>query len=205
MSSSLRALSFEPPGDFARDVNRRARATLIGLPRHGDAEQAVCALAVLAAGVGAYAALLSGVAGWWGGVALIAVAAFCAFLLIVQIGHDASHSAVTPRPGLDRALLFWTFAIVGIDGAQWRERHLTLHHRVVNLPGTGIDADSISLVRLAPDKPWHWWMRLQPVYGPLLFAVGHLKSPHGSRTSPGCAMRRRGERGRCSRRAKRFM
>jgi linoleoyl-CoA desaturase len=88
--------------------------------------------------------------------AWITVAAFCAFMMIVQIGHDASHGAVSRHLAVNRAALFWSFAVLGVDGALWGDRHIRLHHRVVNLPGTGIDADSVSLFRLAPDKPWHW-------------------------------------------------
>jgi linoleoyl-CoA desaturase len=69
--------------------------------------------------------------------------------------------------------VFVTFAVLGVDGALWRDRHIRLHHHVVNLPGTGIDADSVTLIRLAPDKPWHSWHRLQPLYAPLLYMVGH--------------------------------
>jgi linoleoyl-CoA desaturase len=155
-------------------VNWRASIALAGAPRHGDAAEAICAVCVLALGLLAYGTLLLGLGGWLCGAVCIGIAAFSAFLLVLQIGHNASHCSVTGRPAIDKMLLFWTFAIVGVDGGQWRERHLKLHHRVVNLPGTGIDADSISLVRLAPDKTWHWWMRLQPLYGPLIFAVGHI-------------------------------
>lgn len=169
-----RPLTFQPPSDFARDVRRLAKTLLGDTPRHGGPAEWLCAASVFALGLTAYAALLLRIGGAWGAVLWIALAAFAAFLLLVQVGHDASHGAVTGRPRLDRALLFLSFALVGVDGAAWRARHLKLHHQVVNLPGTGIDADSISLVRLAPDKPWQWWMRLQPLYGPLLFAVGHI-------------------------------
>jgi linoleoyl-CoA desaturase len=94
--------------------------------------------------------------------------------MIVQVGHDASHGALSRRPAINCAALFWSFAILGVDGAQWRDRHIRLHHQFANLPGTGIDADSVSWFRLAPDKQWHPWMRLQPLYGPLLYALGHI-------------------------------
>ena len=137
-------------------------------------EQILVAGVTAMVGLAAYGWLLSGGSGAWTDALCIAVAAFCAFLLIVQVGHEASHGAVTGRPAIDRALLFWSFAILGVDGALWRDRHLKLHHQVVNLPGTGIDVDAVSLIRLMPDKPWQWWMRFQPLYGPMLYAVGHV-------------------------------
>jgi linoleoyl-CoA desaturase len=171
MSSTIPqpALHFAPPGDFARDLRRGLRQ-LPAMPRHGDAAQwrrgAFCAAAALAF----YGLLLSG----HGGVPALLGATFCAFLLIVQLGHDASHNALSRYGWINRAVVFWVFAIMGVDGALWRDRHVRLHHQVVNLPGTGIDADSVSLLRLAPDKPWHWWYRLQPLYAPLIYALGHL-------------------------------
>lgn len=167
------AWKFQPPGAFAQTVNRRAHAAMEGVPRFGDAAQWGRAAAFALAGFWAYGLLLAGAVGWQA-MALIAAASFCAFMMIVQLGHDASHGALSAHPWVNRAALFSSFAILGVDGAQWRDRHIRLHHQVVNLPGTGIDADSVSLFRLAPDKAWHWWMRLQPLYGPLLYAVGHI-------------------------------
>jgi linoleoyl-CoA desaturase len=165
------SLKFQPPGAFAREVARRARAAMEGTPRFGDAAHWGRTASFLGMGLVAYGLLLSGACN---AMLWIATAAFCAFMMIVQVGHDAAHGALSPRPWINRAALFWSFAVLGVDGAQWRDRHIRLHHQVVNLPGTGIDADSVSLFRLAPDKPWHFWMRLQPLYGPLLYAIGHI-------------------------------
>jgi len=94
--------------------------------------------------------------------------------LIIQLGHDASHGSVSSKGWINRLTLFAVFSVVGVDSTLWRDRHIRLHHQVVNLPGTGIDADSVKFLRLAPDKPWHWWHLLQPLYGPPLLAIGHL-------------------------------
>lgn len=165
---------FQRPGAFARDVNRRAHAALAGTPRFGDRAQWMRTVGFAGLGLVAYSRLILGAGSWWHAAACIAVSAFCAFMLIVQIGHDASHGALSSRSWINRAALFWSFAVLGVDGTQWRDRHIRLHHQVVNLPGTGIDADSVSMLRLAPDKPWHWWLRLQPLYAPLLYAIGHI-------------------------------
>jgi linoleoyl-CoA desaturase len=159
--------------------------------RFGDAAQWGRTAAFVGVGLVAYGLLLAGVANAMG---CIAVAAFCAFMMIVQVGHDAAHGALSARPWVNRASLFWSFAVLGVDGAQWRDRHIRLHHQVVNLPGTGIDADSVSLFRLAPDKPWHCWMRLQPLYGPLLYAIGHVSLAWIEDFAGLCARRREGRR-----------
>ncbi|HJR57184.1 MAG TPA: fatty acid desaturase [Rhizomicrobium sp.] len=168
MSSASR---FAPAGAFAREINAKGHALLAGQSRFADPSQFAIAALFAGLGLAAYGLLLAGAPH---APLLVMAAAFCAFMLIVQLGHDAAHGALSPRPWVNRAALFASFGVLGVDGMLWRDRHIRLHHQVVNLPGTGIDADSISVFRLAPDKPWRWWMRLQPVYGPLLYAIGHL-------------------------------
>lgn len=174
--SSCAPLHFAPPGAFARDVNIRARQIFKepGEHRYGNAGVWLRGLAFLIIGASAYTEVLTGAGGFMFSLILIAIAALCAFMLIVQLGHDASHGSLSKRTQINKLVVFATFAILGVDGALWRDRHVRLHHQVVNLPGTGIDADSVSLLRLAPDKPWHPWHRLQPLYGPVLYAIGHI-------------------------------
>ena len=176
MSSAMRrpALHFAPSGAFARDLRRSLRQLATkGAPRHGDPAQWLRGGVCTRAGLAAYGLLLSGRLTPGAAVLAIVAAAFCAFLLIVQLGHDAAHGALSSRGWINRAIVLGVFAILGVDGVLWRDRHIRLHHQVVNLPGTGIDADSVTLLRLAPDKPWHWWYRLQPLYAPLVYALGH--------------------------------
>ena len=173
---SRAGVKFAPPGPFARELTRRAHEAmkLVDGGRYGDGVQWLCALGALCVGVAAYGLLLSGHFGSASGSALIAIAALSAFMLIVQVGHDAAHGSVSPRRWINDAIVYIVFALLGVDGAMWRDRHIRLHHHVANLPGTGIDADSVSVMRLAPDKPLRWWHRFQPIYGPLLYALGHL-------------------------------
>ena len=173
MSSPRPASPFRPHGGFARDVAARGREALdrASETRFGDQAQWLRAGAAAGFGFGAYGLLLGGVGG---AAAWIALAAFGAFLLLVQLGHDAAHGTVSANRAVNRIVLFLTFAIVGVDARLWRDRHIRLHHTLVNLPGTGIDADAVDILRLAPDKPWRWWFRFQPLYGPLLFALGHV-------------------------------
>jgi len=168
-------MAFAPPGAFARDVAARVRDHFrqTARTRYGDVWQWVTGVAFLALGLGAYTRLLRHGGSGWASAALIAVAAFSAFMLIVQWGHDASHGSLSSRRWVNRVTVFATFAILGVDGALWRDRHIRLHHAFANLPGTGIDADSVDLMRLAPDKPWKWWHRLQSLYAIGLYAIGH--------------------------------
>jgi linoleoyl-CoA desaturase len=168
--------TFAPPGPFARDVAAIVRDHFWrgNRDRFGDAWQWALGLGFLSLGAGTYTWLLAfGSVPGWARAAAIAVSVCCGFMLIVQWGHDASHGSLSRHRWVNRAVVFTTFAILGVDGALWRDRHIRLHHAVANLPGTGIDADSVGLMRLAPDKPWRWWFRLQPVYALGLYAIGH--------------------------------
>jgi linoleoyl-CoA desaturase len=174
-------LQFAPPGAFSRAVNRRVQEFFAqsGDHRYGDRAQELRTAGLVGLSVAAYVLLLMGAGGRVGGnvwivAGLIAVAAFGAFMLIVQVGHDAAHGAISPHGIVNRIALFVTFGILGVDGRLWRDRHVRLHHTAANLPGTGIDADSMTIMRLAPDKPWRRLYRLQPLYVPVLYALGHF-------------------------------
>lgn len=169
-------LRFAAQGDFARILRGRVLEMLReqGETRYGDLGQWSRAALSAAIGFGAYAALLLGIPRHGAEWLSLAVAALAAFFLIVQLGHDASHGSVAKRGWINRAVLFAVFAIVGVDGRLWGDRHIRLHHQYPNLPGTGIDADSVNVMRLAPDKPWRWWNRFQPLYAPLVYSVGHI-------------------------------
>lgn len=172
---SSHGIHFTPPGAFARDVTARVREAFraSGEDRFGDAAVWWRAAGFGALGLGTYCAMLSGYLPPLAFVPAIPLAALGAFMMVVLLGHDATHGALSHRGWVNRWVVFVSYGIVGIDGALWRERHIRLHHQVANLPGTGIDADSVSWLRLAPDKPWQPWHRFQPLYAPLLYALGH--------------------------------
>lgn len=176
MSSPRPAFRFERPGAFAREVARRGREAFeaTGETRYGGAGDWIRAAACAGFAVGSYGALLAGIGGALAAPLWIVLAAFGAFMVAAQLGHDASHAALSPRSGVNHAVLFASFAIVGVDGPLWRDRHIRLHHSFANLSGTGIDADSAPLMRLAPDRKLRGYMRFQPLYGPLLYAISHL-------------------------------
>ncbi len=167
---------FAPPTAFARDLNTRVHEALAGMGenRFGDARLWVRVSLVAAVGAAAYGLLLRNPGSLWLDAISIVVAAVCAFMLMVQLGHDAAHGSVSRKPWVNRLALFLTFAILGVDGALWRDRHNRIHHPLPNVPGNGVDTDVIGGVfRLASHKNWHWWMRLQPFYAPLLYSLGH--------------------------------
>jgi linoleoyl-CoA desaturase len=176
MSSLRPELRFAAPGAFAREVARLGREAFekTGETRFSDAAQWSRTAACAGFALGAYGLLLAGTGGTWLAPVWIVAAAFGAFLLVALLGHDAVHGAISPRRSVNQAVQFLAFAVIGVDGNLWRDRHLRLHHSFANLPGTGIDADSVGFMRLAPHKPWRWWIRFQPLYGPVTYIIGHL-------------------------------
>lgn len=170
--------NFAPRSDFARALQIRLRRYTATQPngRIADGRQwrhAGCALAI---GGAAMASLLTvgASAGWLTFFGLSAVIGLSAFMLLVQIGHDAAHGSVSRKRWINDAAVFLTFAILGVSGALWKDRHLRLHHPYPNVPGTGIDADSSNIVRMAPDKAHRGHHRFQMVFAPFLFALGTI-------------------------------
>ncbi|WP_416899363.1 MAG: fatty acid desaturase family protein [Minwuia sp.] len=108
-------------------------------------------------------------------LALVGATAFCAFLLLVFAGHDAAHGSISSSRRVNRTLVFGIFAIHGVSGQLWADRHVRLHHALPNVPGTGIDADSSNIVRLQPQRPPRFWHRFQMIYAPLLYLLGQLQ------------------------------
>lgn len=181
-SETLSARAADLPGfaatsRFARVLRQRLQdySRAIGGNRFANGTQWAMTGIAAAGFVSAYGLLLSNgpAAPAWLSLSLVAAAAFSSFMLLVLIGHDAAHGSASRVKRLNDSVLFSVFAINGVSGALWRDRHLRLHHSRPNVPGTGIDADASSLVRLAPDKPWRWYHRFQPVYAFALYFIGH--------------------------------
>src|SRR5215469_14867875 len=89
-------LEFAPPGAFARELNRRVKQAMEeeGEVRYGDWSQWLrLGFIVLVGGI-AYCEMLRQSSGLWVHIAAVMIAALCAFLLILQFGHDASHGSI---------------------------------------------------------------------------------------------------------------
>jgi linoleoyl-CoA desaturase len=166
-------LSFAPPSAFARALQCRVNSDFAGADRDrfADAGQWGVAAAFFAAGVAAYGAMLFGGVGVVATALLAAAASLCALMLIFILGHEAAHGAISPRRWVNESLVFAIFAVLGVSGALWRDRHVRLHHRFANLPGTGIDTDGSAVLRLSPHKMWHRLHALQPFYAGFLYVV----------------------------------
>lgn len=175
-TSAKPVATFAPPSDFARRLQKKVHAYTKSQDggRYADRRQWLHAGSAFAVGAVAFGVLLhlGLAAGWLGFILLSALVGGAAFMLLVQVGHDAAHGSVSRKRWINDATVFLAFGILGVSGALWKDRHVRLHHPLPNVPGTGIDADGSTVVRLAPDKPRYWYHRFQPLYAPVLFALG---------------------------------
>jgi linoleoyl-CoA desaturase len=167
---------FSSASVFSRAIARRVHEEFAasGDHRFADLGQWLQGLALLVTGLSAYALILRGSLSGGAVAALAVVASLCDYMLMVILGHGATHGSLSRRSWINDLVVFLSFAVLGASGALWRDRHVRLHHNYPNLSGTGIDADSTALLRLSPHKARHALHALQPVYAPLLYAVGLL-------------------------------
>lgn len=163
---------------FYRDVKRRAEARLaaLGRTRFADGRVAAKAALFLTLGAGAYAAILMQAAPPLGLLGLAFVFGLSCLFLGLSVAHDAAHDALTPNKRLNRALLFASFSLLGVDARLWRMRHVRSHHVFPNVNGCDADIDHNGVLRISPHQPRRWFHRFQHLYAAPLYAVVNLHS-----------------------------
>src|SRR5690348_5551818 len=111
MSSPGTMSRFAAPGPFARDVARRGREVfaMTGENRFADGASWLRSAAFAGLGLGGYGMLLAGVGGGAAAAGWIALAAFGAFLMAADLGHDASHGALAPSRRVNETARFLVF------------------------------------------------------------------------------------------------
>jgi linoleoyl-CoA desaturase len=111
----------------------------------------------------AYGWLMSGPASVLATLAAYSLFNLAALLLVLNLGHDGAHDALTPSRLANRVICEATFALLGIDGHLWRMRHVLSHHVFPNINGCDADIDHNPILRLSPNHPWkrrHRWQHL---------------------------------------------
>ena len=104
--------------------------------------------------------------------ALLGVAfAFVNILLAFNISHDAVHESITGNKRLDSLIFHLTFNPLGPNAYLWKIRHNNAHHFFVNIPGSDMDIEGTSLLRVAPHVPWRPLHRFQHLYCSLFYSV----------------------------------
>lgn len=89
---------------------------------------------------------------WWLTSGLLGagfVAGFCGYLLMVNLGHDASHGALTRYPWVNTLAHFLGNAPYVNGHASWSLQHVISHHQHTNEVGQDVDAHHFPYAR------WH--------------------------------------------------
>jgi linoleoyl-CoA desaturase len=91
-------------------------------------------------------------------------------LLVVSVGHDASHGAYS-RHGWVNKLLSYSWNLVGISSYMWALKHNMSHHSFTNVPESDPDISQNKLLRLNPEYPRRPFYRFQHIYAIFLYAL----------------------------------
>ncbi len=93
--------------------------------------------------------------------------------LLVNIGHDANHGALSRKRWVNR-LFSWTMDLCGVSSRLWRIDHHRQHHGVVNV---GREDDALAgrgLLRLSPHQPHVRAARVQHLLWLPIYCAGTL-------------------------------
>jgi linoleoyl-CoA desaturase len=87
-----------------------------------------------------------------------------------SIGHDALHSAYSPKPIVNK-LLGLSFNLIGANDYIWKIKHNMRHHTYTNIYKKDDDLEAGYLLRFTPDAPWEKPHRYQAVTAYLIYAL----------------------------------
>jgi linoleoyl-CoA desaturase len=93
--------------------------------------------------------------------------------IVVNIGHDANHRAVSERSWLNRVLAL-SMDLCGINSPIWRRLHHRAHHYCINIEGEDEALAGRGLLRFSALAPWRPWQRVQHLYAALAYALYSL-------------------------------
>jgi linoleoyl-CoA desaturase len=83
--------------------------------------------------------------------------------LLLNVGHDANHNALSRSPHVNRALSY-TMDLCGINSRVWRILHHRFHHYSINIHERDEAIGGRGLLRFSPDAPRRGFHRYQHLY-----------------------------------------
>jgi linoleoyl-CoA desaturase len=93
--------------------------------------------------------------------------------LLLNVGHDANHSALSRRRWINR-LLSYTMDLCGISSRVWRITHHRFHHYCMNTYGQDEAVSGRGLFRFSPHAPRRIFHRFQHFYAPATYFLVSL-------------------------------
>jgi linoleoyl-CoA desaturase len=166
----MKALLFTQQHGFRKVVTERVDAYIAEnkLPTRDVPAMYLKSVIVLACWMGIYLLILLGGLPLWADALLCIPFAFAMAAIAFNIGHDATHSAYSHNPRINR-LLSLAMELIGLSNYVWWQRH-SVHHTYPNIRGLDEDLETGGLLRVSPHKEWKPYFRLQVWYAPLPYA-----------------------------------
>jgi linoleoyl-CoA desaturase len=93
--------------------------------------------------------------------------------LVMNVGHDAGHGAISPRRRVN-AMLALSLDLCGINSFMWRQLHHRAHHYCINVEGRDEALTGRGLLRFTPTASFHPWQRGQHLYALAAYALYSL-------------------------------
>ncbi|HEX9964834.1 MAG TPA: fatty acid desaturase [Allosphingosinicella sp.] len=161
--------------NFRQLLRKRVSAYLAGRPggARGDTRMWAKLIVGLIAYCAALAALLLHRGSAEGFLLLFALFGAAQTYLLLNVGHDASHDAITNSRSANRVLRA-SIDICGISSRLFTKMHVDLHHGFVNVGRDDFGLHARGLLRLSPHMPRPWWGRVQHVIVWPVYALASL-------------------------------
>lgn len=166
-SSQLRRIKYlgREHSDFHDELRRRVEYYFEGCSHYANMHMAIKCVFWAVIYAGSYLLILFGTFGSaWERLPWVASMGVATVALVLNVGHDASHNALSSVPWVNR-LFAKAFDLVGISSYMWHITHDRSHHGFLNIQGSddGLDS-SYPYLRRSPQyerKPYH---RYQHIY-----------------------------------------
>jgi linoleoyl-CoA desaturase len=161
--------------DFYPTLKRRVRAYFAdqGQTRFADRLLVTKSIVHATLAVGLYATILSNRFDGLLLVGLFSLFGFNQMMIALNIAHDASHNAYSPRPWLNRWLTR-SFDFIGVNSYVWHFNHVKSHHGLTNVPLKDSAIDSFKVLSLHPRADGLAIRRYQHLYIAGVYAISTL-------------------------------
>ncbi|MEO0897265.1 MAG: acyl-CoA desaturase [Bacteroidota bacterium] len=165
-------LSFQKESDsFFQELRKEVHVYLEQQPngRYANRKAVIKAIVLFSGFLASYLTILSATASWHLLLGYSCLGPIGIFL-VLNTGHDASHSSFSTQKWVNKFLLL-SFNLLGISGYMWRLRHVHSHHIMPNVPDWDVDISQSKIVRLSP-RTVKWKIHAyQHIYMPFLYLL----------------------------------
>ncbi|WP_245587277.1 fatty acid desaturase family protein [Comamonas composti] len=160
---------------FSRELRTAARALLEQAGDHRYADAGIwLKIGLLLLGTLLFYGLALAAGSAWSFGVLYVLMHLCAVLLAVNVSHDASHGALSPRPWVNALAMRLAALPMGNEPVFWKQRHVRYHHPYANIEHYDVDTEANAFLRQTPHQAWYPWFRFQHLYWPVIAALSLL-------------------------------